>query len=262
MRWLIAALLAAAPAFAQEGELGGTQDPPPPETSPAPEARPDPEEQLPEDEPVADDAGETEAAARAGGVGVSAALSEDDETFEACLAELDALGAGYEVIGEPISENDPDCGISRPVLVSEAVPGVALSPPATLRCETAVAAARWTATHLQPAAELVGRGPLVSLDLGGSYVCRRRNHAATGKLSEHSFGNAIDVMGFSFADGERIAVEPREDEGTLAESFQRAARASSCLYFTTVLGPGTDATHEDHLHMDVKERRGGYRICQ
>jgi hypothetical protein len=29
-----------------------------------------------------------------------------------------------------------------------------------------------------------------------------------------------------------------------------------------VLGPGSDGYHEDHVHVDLAERRGGYRMCQ
>jgi hypothetical protein len=30
----------------------------------------------------------------------------------------------------------------------------------------------------------------------------------------------------------------------------------------TVLGPGSDGYHEEHVHVDLAERRGGYRICE
>jgi hypothetical protein len=81
-------------------------------------------------------------------------------------------------------------------------------------------------------------------------------------LSEHSFGNALDVIGFSFQNGAPIRMEPRADTGTIEEAFQRAVRGGACLSFTTVLGPGTDAAHADHLHLDIRDRDGGYRICQ
>ena len=266
MRAALALLLLAAPAMAQEGsetgKIGGTQDDAPPEVSPQPEPRPDPEDQLPPEEPMADDSGAVEADAETVGLGVFSELAEPDETFAACVADLEALGAVFSVVEEPIRADDPDCGIARPITVTEVIPGIAFAPAATVRCETALAAARWVSTHVEPASRAVGRGTLASLELGGSYQCRRRNNAATGKLSEHSFGNALDVMAFTFTEGDPIRVEPREDEGTLAEAFQRSARATSCLHFTTVLGPGTDATREDHLHMDVKARRGDYRICQ
>jgi hypothetical protein len=37
---------------------------------------------------------------------------------------------------------------------------------------------------------------------------------------------------------------------------------SVCRRFTTVLGPGSDGYHEEHIHLDLAERRSGYRICQ
>jgi hypothetical protein len=69
-------------------------------------------------------------------------------------------------------------------------------------------------------------------------------------------------MGFTFAEGPPIAVEPREAQGTMAEAFQDAVRASACLDFSTVLGPGSNASHADHLHLDVIERSRGYRLCE
>jgi hypothetical protein len=29
-----------------------------------------------------------------------------------------------------------------------------------------------------------------------------------------------------------------------------------------VLGPASDGFHENHVHVDLAERRSGYRICQ
>ncbi len=37
---------------------------------------------------------------------------------------------------------------------------------------------------------------------------------------------------------------------------------SVCARFSTVLGPGSDWYHEDHIHLDLMERRGNYKICQ
>ena len=262
IRAVLLAVLLAAPAAAQESS---------PDSSPNPAPRPDPEARLdglaeeegtPPGGVLADtDTAGSEEEGREAAPGVWERLAETEERLSACLARLDELGAGYEQVAEVTAE-DPDCGIANPVTLSSPARGVALSTPATLRCDAALAVTLWTQRHLQPAAEALDRGPLVRLDTGPGYTCRRRNNAATGVLSEHSFGNAIDVLAFAFAAGDPIAVEPREEDGTLAEAFQRTARASSCLYFTTVLGPGTDAAHADHIHADIKERRGGYRLCQ
>ncbi|WP_341212261.1 extensin family protein [uncultured Limimaricola sp.] len=189
-------------------------------------------------------------------------LAAPESDRAACRAALDELGAVWEE-GTPLDDPDTaDCGIVYPLTLSQIVPGVALSPPAPMRCETALALARWTTEFAQPAATRLGRGALTEVRQGTVYNCRRRNNDAEGVLSEHAFGNAVDIMSFGFAEGADVAVEPRERDGTMAEAFQDAVRASACLEFTTVLGPGSDAAHADHLHLDVKARRGGFRLCQ
>lgn len=251
---IFAALLAAAPAFAQA-----------PDAAPAPDPRPDPEDRIGVDvgvgveEAVADGA----APATVPEPPVWKTLEETEEAFAACTAALAELGAVFEPIS-PISEpKDADCGIARPLLVAEIAPGVALRPESRMRCETALATARWMTRIVAPAAALWGkRGEVVGLEHGSTYVCRRRNNLASGKLSHHAFGNAIDIMAFRFSDGPDLRVEPREREGSYAEAFQRAVRAGACLTFTTVLGPGSDAAHADHLHLDIAKRRGGWRLCQ
>lgn len=97
---------------------------------------------------------------------------------------------------------------------------------------------------------------------GSTYVCRRRNNKPTGKLSHHAWGNAIDIMSFEFDTGAPIRIKPRKRTGTSAEAFQRAVRYGACMTFTTVIGPGTDAAHANHLHLDVAKRRGDWRLCQ
>ncbi len=37
---------------------------------------------------------------------------------------------------------------------------------------------------------------------------------------------------------------------------------SVCTRFTTVLGPGSDWYHEDHIHLDLAQRRNNYKLCQ
>ena len=180
---------------------------------------------------------------------------------ETCRAELEALGAVFDT-QPPVDDTDiADCGIAHPVMLSEIAPGVALAPPAPMRCETALALARWVEGFAKPAAERLGRGALTEIRQGTVYNCRSRSSDAD-TLSEHAFGNAVDIMSFGFAEGPEVKVQPREREGSMAEAFQDAVRATACLEFTTVLGPGSDAAHADHLHLDVKSRRGDFRLCQ
>ena len=225
----------------------------------AEEAVTDPEAQVDEDELEAPEASVEGAAPLPP---IWERLAETDEQFAACAEALGEFGAEFETV-EPIVSKNRDCGIARPIEVARIAPGVAMRPDTVLRCETALALARWVVDFAIPAAErLPERGELTGIAHGSSYICRSRNNAASGRLSEHSFGNAIDVMGFTFEDGSTLQIEPRDEEGTINESFQSAVRNAACLDFTTVLGPGTDAAHADHLHMDVKDRKGGYRLCQ
>ncbi|MGN6573832.1 MAG: extensin family protein, partial [Pseudolabrys sp.] len=85
-----------------------------------------------------------------------------------------------------------------------------------------------------------------------------RNRVAGAKVSEHGKGNAIDVRGFILADKRKIVLTDVAEPKDLREGL----RDSACRRFTTVLGPGSDAYHEQHIHLDVLERRAGYRICQ
>lgn len=190
-------------------------------------------------------------------------LVQGEEEYDSCLDDLRGFGMTFRELPPITEEENPDCGIRKPVEVSRIVPGVEMQPDAVMRCETARSLARWVSTFVLPASlRLDDRGPVTMVEHGSTYVCRNRNGNSDAKMSEHAFGNAIDVMGFRFASGDPIPIEPRMRSGTMAEAFQRGVRHSACMDFTTVLGPGTDAAHADHLHLDIKERRGGFRLCQ
>jgi hypothetical protein len=187
-------------------------------------------------------------------------MPEDPEALKQCLADLTAIGSVFQT-GERIDDGD-GCGIDKPVVVKEIVPGVKLNPTATVRCETALQLARWTKEMVLPAAaKALTDSHITAINEGSIYACRLRNSATTGKISEHARGNGVDVASFSLSDGKTIPIKPRDKDSTLEGAFQRAVTAVACLYFTTVLAPGSDAAHEDHLHLDVIERKGGYRYC-
>ncbi|MBX9934511.1 MAG: extensin family protein [Methylobacterium sp.] len=172
-----------------------------------------------------------------------------------CRRRLSSLGATFEPL-PPISLGQ--CGAEKPLKVSR-IGSVAIEPPATLVCGVAEALARWT-TEVQVAAERDLGHPLASLSVG-SYECRGQNHSADARLSEHALANAIDVMAYGFAGRSAIKVVSAP-EGTPEASFQAAARAKACGFFRTVLGPGSDAAHANHLHLDERERQAGHRLCQ
>ena len=191
-------------------------------------------------------------------------LRESDFDLSACKLELTVLGATFEDAAGITNPADRDCGIARPIRVTEILPGLALEGGADMRCDTARALAHWTRDFVQPAAaRLPGAPRVTAMTLGTTYFCRPVvGGASTSRLSEHAVGNAIDIAAFRFDDGTDLTVAPREDSGDLLESFQAAVRGSACMAFTTVLGPGSNDAHSDHLHLDIKARDGGYRLCQ
>src|SRR5438270_1007505 len=134
---------------------------------------------------------------------------------------------------------------------------VAVKPAAILRCAMAAAVADWVRVDMAPLAQSLGT-TLSDLDNFGSFECRGRNRVSGAKLSEHGRANAIDIRALKFANGQSLSLT---DRGVAREQREAVLR-SVCARFTTVLGPGSDWYHEDHIHLDLAERRSGYRICQ
>lgn len=177
----------------------------------------------------------------------------------ACEAELDRLDVRFTRL-DPIA--DGACGAERPLMVAE-LGTVELSNGATLRCPVALATARWVREVVVPAAALHLDATVAALDISASYTCRaRRTGSPTTTLSEHGFANAIDIGAVRLGDGRRVVVMPREDSASPDRAFQAAIRGGACVLFTTVIGPMTNALHDDHLHLDLAQRRGGGKLCE
>lgn len=159
------------------------------------------------------------------------------------------------------------CGILAPLRVSAALGGrVQISPPATIGCPMTAALDRWIHNSVQRAAMRQFRQPVVEIKQISSYSCRGRNGRTTGKLSEHSFGNALDIAGFTLADGRTITVVKGWWRGSQREkAFLREAFAGACREFYTVLGPGSDRAHYNHFHVDLlvtNVSKGGGHYCR
>jgi hypothetical protein len=134
---------------------------------------------------------------------------------------------------------------------------VNIKPPAILRCKMASAVADWVRSDLAPIATELG-GALSELDNFDSFECRGRNRVAGAKLSEHGLANALDVRGFKLDNGQTISLTDRD----LYRELRDKVRGTVCARFSTVLGPGSDWYHEDHVHLDLAQRRNDYKICQ
>jgi hypothetical protein len=134
---------------------------------------------------------------------------------------------------------------------------IALAPPATLRCPMAEAVVQWVREDIDAVAHALG-APLKSLAVDTSFECRGRNRIVGAKLSEHGHANAVDLRGFRLANGTLVGLT----DPVVDRAARERLRASACARFTTVLGPGSDRYHENHVHLDLIQRRGGYRMCQ
>jgi hypothetical protein len=160
----------------------------------------------------------------------------------------------------PPIEGPGECGapdlVRLETIVLADASRIAVSPPATLRCTMAEAVVDFVRAEAAMLAQDLG-APLRALSNYDSYDCRGRNRVVGARTSEHGKGNALDVRGLTLANGRFVELtDPR-----VARSFREKFRADMCARFTTVLGPGSDGYHEDHIHMDLAERRSGWRSC-
>lgn len=146
-----------------------------------------------------------------------------------------------------------ECGIVRPVKVLS-VDGVRLSTGATLDCKTARALKKWVSDVARP--QLEKRGKLAELHIIGSYGCRRRNNKSSGKMSEHSFGHAVDIAGFKLKNGLRITILNDWKQSPYSKALYRM-HDKACGIFGTVLGPSANKYHLDHFHFDTARYRNG-----
>ncbi len=176
----------------------------------------------------------------------------------ACQTRLAKL-AGFRPL--PMLVGAGECGATDAVLLDSVfLPDktkVPLSPPATLRCSMAEQIALWVRDDVAPAALKLG-SPLRGVDNYDSYECRGRNRVRGATLSEHGRANALDVRGFNLADGEMIKLT----DVNVAREWRESLRATTCARFSTVLGPGSDSAHEEHIHVDLAERRNDYKTCE
>jgi hypothetical protein len=157
------------------------------------------------------------------------------------------------------------CGIDRPLNVSGMEDGtVAIGPSATLGCPMTAALETWIQTSVQPAAIAWFDMPVVEISQMGTYSCRTRNNVHGARLSEHAFGNALDIGGFKLANGRMVKVKGEYLRGSQeAQGFLREVFAGACAQFKTVLGPGA-AYHGDHFHLDLAHHNaaGTSRYCK
>lgn len=185
----------------------------------------------------------------------------------ACFAQRPFALSAYI---QPAREiNGPGiCGLTRPLRVTALADGaVGFNAPYTLDCPMVAALNEWLRDVVQPTAQARFGQNVVEIISMGSYSCRGMNGIAGARISEHAFGNAIDIGGFRLADGRDISIVrdwTRGDDQTRA--FLQDVHMGACAHFTTVLGPGANIFHYNHIHVDLamhgNSSTGLRRICK
>ena len=175
----------------------------------------------------------------------------------ACRSRLKVLGVEFE---EKKAESDAKigCSIPYPLMLKTLGTAIDIAPEAEMNCAMAEAAARFFAETVAPAAKAQFGAGLKSVSQASAYVCRPRHNGQ--KMSEHAFGNALDIASFTLTDGTNIEIKPAPPEKE--KKFLDALRKAACGPFKTVLGPGSDPDHELHFHLDLEPRRNGGTSCQ
>ena len=137
-----------------------------------------------------------------------------------------------------------------------------MKPAATLACPIVSALDRWLSDSVQPAAMRWFGARVVEIKQISAYSCRGMNGNPHAHISEHAFGNALDIAAFTLADGRRITVKGGWRGMPEEQGFLRDVQAAACQQFNTVLAPGSNVHHEDHIHVDLMRRSSRRIICQ
>jgi hypothetical protein len=143
-----------------------------------------------------------------------------------------------------------------------AVGPVSVKPAATLACPIVSMLDRWFAESVQPAAQRWFGTRVVEIKQISAYSCRGMNGNPHAHISEHAFGNALDIAAFTLADGRRISVRDGWRGLPEEQGFLRDVQGGACQLFNTVLAPGSNPQHADHFHVDLMRRASGRVICQ
>ena len=136
-----------------------------------------------------------------------------------CATRLADQGYKFEKLS---SYGNDKCSVEEPIRLYS-TPTTKLTSPVTLSCSFVEAFGEWAAD--------VGAKNMTHM---GGYNCRRIAGSMT--MSQHSYGNAIDI---SMIDGVSIS-----------SSWEEPAE-KACSHFTNILTPETNAAHHDHLHLDM-----------
>jgi extensin-like protein len=162
----------------------------------------------------------------------------------------------------PGTEEHVPLGWPRNPSVTGSVGPVEVKPTATLACPIVLALDQWITAAVQPAALRWFHQPVAEIKQISAYSCRGMNGNPNAHISEHAFGNALDIAEFVLADGHKITVQYGWRGSPEEQGFLHDVQLAACQEFTTVLAPGANIYHYNHIHVDLMRRSSGRRICE
>jgi hypothetical protein len=169
--------------------------------------------------------------------------------------------AGASAPYSPAPYQSPRLGPPAGNPVTAAGP-VEVKPTATLACPIVAVLNRWLDEQVQPAAMRWFGVRVVEIQQISAYSCRGMNGNPHAHISEHAFGNALDIAAFTLADGRRITVKDGWHGRPEEQGFLRDVQGAACQDFTTVLAPGANVYHYNHIHVDLMRRARRPLICE
>jgi hypothetical protein len=169
----------------------------------------------------------------------------------------------YAPSGEPPAVAAPVVvPLGRPAAQALSVAPASLTPTATLACPVVSVLNRFVSDRVQPAAARWFGQPVVEIKQISAYSCRGMNGNPHANISEHAFGNALDIAAFILADGRKITVKDGWHGAPEEQGFLHDVQGAACEMFTTILAPGSNAYHYDHMHVDLMRHASGRVICE
>jgi len=215
---------------------------------------------------------------RVSALGTAVALSFSDELEPPGLIPTAAAHPPLAT-GQPDARSEPlHSGQSGPAPAAASRPGaplplgvptapltsagpIVLTPPATLACPVTSALDTWVSSGIQPAAMRWFGQQVIEIKQISAYSCRPMNGQTGAPISEHAFGNALDIAAFTLADGRKVTVREGWYGSPADRAFLHDVQAAACQLFSTVLAPGSNVFHADHIHVDLARHASGRRIC-
>ncbi len=179
--------------------------------------------------------------------------------IDRCFERLAQAGVSYKESAIKLHRNRSGefiCGAKQVVRYQKGPGAIRYNSRPKLTCKMAVAMADFERIVQDEAVRHLGRR-VVKIQHIGTYNCRGIA-AYEGWVSQHSFGNAIDIKTFTFKGGREVSVKKHYGRGPEAPAhaegkFLRAVvrRLVDEKVFTVVVTPNFDRAHHNHIHLDL-----------